>query len=97
MKTNEVKVKVSELKQSPIRQEVLPAGFIVRVQKYKELLGEVEPTSLEEAVSNFQRDLFPERELEIWENIARDYELNTKNNPEMTPEEREGLFGELLK
>lgn len=44
-----------------IRQEVLPAGFIERVQKFKEILKEVETTGVEETVSNFQRDLNPEK------------------------------------
>ena len=89
-------VKLSELKAGPIRQEVLPEGFIIRVQRYKEILREVETTSLEETVSNFQRDILPERELDIWENIAHLYELGATSNPDWTMEDKEQFFGELL-
>lgn len=89
-------VKLSELKAGPIRQEVLPGGFIARVQKYKEILQEVETTSLEETVSNFQRDILPERELEVWENISHLYEISVENNPNWTVKDKEKFFGELL-
>jgi hypothetical protein len=90
------KVKLSELKMGPVRQDILPEGFIVRVQKYKEILREVETSPLEQAINCFQRDLHPERELQIWENIASAYKLSSKNNPEWTLEEKKEAFGELL-
>lgn len=67
------KVKMTDLKMGPIRDQVLPAGFIERVQKYKAILAEVEKTSLEDTVANFMRDLTPESELLIWEHIAKIY------------------------
>lgn len=91
------KIKLSELQMSPIRHEKLPDGFIERVQKYKEVLREVETTSLEEAISNFQRDLYPMTELIIWEKIASDYSEGCKNKPEWTLAEKKELFIELLK
>lgn len=48
MKTK--KIKVSDIKIGPIRQEVLPDGFVGRVQKYKEILKEVETSSIEETL-----------------------------------------------
>jgi hypothetical protein len=96
MKKSKMKVRLSELRQGPVRQDILPEGFIVRVQKYKEILREVETSSLEEAINNFQRDWHPERELLIWENIANAYELSSKNNPNWTSEEKKKAFGELL-
>ena len=89
-------IKLSELQMSPIRDENLPDGFIKRVQKYKEVLWEVETTSLEEAISNFQRDLYPMTELIIWEKIASDYAEVSKNKPEWTLAEKKELFGKLL-
>jgi len=90
------KIKISELKFGPIRHEKLPDGFIVRVQKYKEKLKEVETISLEETVSNFQRDLHPENELRIWEAIADQYEKETMNNPRWNIEEKKDCLGKLL-
>jgi len=91
------KIKLSELQMSSIRHEKLPDGFIERVQKYKEVLQEIETSSLEEAISNFQRDLYPETELFIWESIASDYLESCKNNPKWTLAERKELFVKLLK
>lgn len=90
------KIKLSELQMSQIRHEKLPDGFIARVQKYKEALREVETTSLEEATSNFQRDLYPMTELIIWEKIASNYAESCKNNPKWTLAERKELFSRLL-
>lgn len=92
-----MKKETNKIKISPIRQIILPNGFIVRVQNYKEILQEVEKSTLEETISNFQRDLFPEKELEIWENIAKVYQLNTADNPEWTIEEKNEAFGIILK
>jgi len=90
------KIKISELKSDIIRQEALPKGFIVRVQKYKEILREVETTTLEETINNFQRDSRPEVELTIWETIARCYELKVQNSPKWTIVEKERAFLDIL-
>lgn len=74
----------------------LPASFITRVQKYKEILKEVETISLEETVANFQRDINPESELIIWENIAKQYKLNVTNNPKWTIADKKKELGRLL-
>ena len=94
MKTK--KIKVSDIKIGPIRQEVLPDGFVERVQKYKEILKEVETSSLEQTLSNFQRDLHPERELLIWENIAHFYKISLRDNPNWTSKDKKQTFGEIL-
>ena len=94
MKT--VKVKVSDLKSGPILQEILPKGFIERVIKFKEILKEVETMSIEETVSNFQRDEEPEKELLVWENIAYLYEKEAKSRPRWSPKQRKEAFRLLL-
>jgi len=90
------KIKISDLKISPIRQEVLPKGFIMRVKKMKKILREVETSSLEEAVSNFQRDLCPQKELLIWENIAISYKAISQSNPNLTLKEKRKVFSDIL-
>ncbi|MEN9881031.1 MAG: hypothetical protein RLZZ308_214 [Candidatus Parcubacteria bacterium] len=89
-------IKISDLRVGPVRQEPLPEGFIKRVQKFKEILSEVETTSIEKTINSFQRDLHPERELLIWEKIASSYELNLKNNPSITLFQKKELFKKLL-
>lgn len=91
------KVKISDLRTSDvIRTPVLPAGFIMRVQKYKGLLAEVEKMTIEETILNFQRDLHPERELEIWEHIAKVYKDYEKSNPNITLSEKRDVLSVLL-
>lgn len=89
-------VNIKELKLGEIRQEVLPDGFIKRVLDFKEILKEVETSSLEETVSNFQRDFTPENELLIWESIASCFKLSCENNPNWTCKERKKAFAKLL-
>ena len=73
-------IKISDIKQSPIRHAVLPDGFIERIRTFKQTLADVENTSLEQAVSNFQRDMHPENELRIWEHIAKVYQTFVSKN-----------------
>lgn len=90
-----MKIKISDLKQGPIRQEILPDGFIERVQTFKQKLTDVEHISLEETVSNFQRDKNPEKELILWERIATAYETFTlKHN--ISPDAKKEAFIVLL-
>lgn len=89
-------IKLSKLKQGPIQNEVLPNGFIGKVMQYKEILKEVETSSLEEAINNFQKDLHPERELLLWQSIARCYEAELIRNPTTSLGQKKGLFKSLL-
>jgi len=89
------KVKLSDLKFSPVRQETLPEGFIKRVIEYKEILKEVDTTTLEETINCFQRDMSPERELSIWENMAGIYLENTENKNYLLEEKKE-IFRKIL-
>jgi hypothetical protein len=89
-------IDVSSIKKSGIRHEVLSEGFIMRVLKYKEILKEVETSSLEETISNFQRDIFPETELAVWESIATCFELHCQKNSYWSLEQKKEAFIELL-
>jgi len=95
-KAKRKKMKVSDIKQGPLKHEQLPEGFIKRVLKYKEILKEVEKMSVEEAVSSFQRDLNPESELIIWEAIAELYQNKLKEYPEASFEDKKELFKKAL-
>jgi len=89
-------VKMSELKMGPIRDQVLPTGFIERVRKYKAILGEVEPMTLEETVANFQRDKTPETELMLWEHIASIYQWSIVANSGLSFEQKKEVLSLLL-
>lgn len=91
------KVELKDLKLGPPLDRPLPDGFIERVVKYKNKLSEVENTNLEEAVLNFQRDHNPERELEVWEWIAENYEQGFKANPKWSLAMKKSHYSQLLK
>lgn len=92
MKTK--KLKLSELRPQRSNRRLLPEGFIQRVINYKEKLKEVEGSSLELTIDNFQRDLNPEQELIIWEGIADLYQYNVVGK--WTIERKIELFKDLL-
>lgn len=90
------KIKIEQIQQGPILQRVLPSGFVDRVIKFKQILKEVETSSIEVAISNFQRDYNPERELIIWEAIAEHYQKMSFEHPDWTVEDKKKAFAELL-
>ena len=95
MKTKTMKIK--DIKVSGvIRTPFLPEGFIERVRTFKIVLAEVEKMTLEETVYNFQQDVHPEKELEIWEYITANYKDFTEANPNLTLKEKKGTFRVLL-
>lgn len=73
-------VKISDLKMGPIRHETLPDDFIQRVKDFKQALAEVETSSLESTLDNFQRDANPETELQLWEHMAKVYQWTVVAN-----------------
>lgn len=81
-----------EIISGPVRHETLPYFLLERIKRFKQVLAEVEMTTLEEAVDNFSRDAHPEREVEIWERIAGLYKEETDKKPGMTLSERRKLF-----
>jgi len=91
------KVKTSDLKPGPIQDKPLPNGFIERVINYKNKISEVETTSLEVTILNFQRDLYPEIELKIWENIANQYQKDIGTNPKWNLTKKQDRFHLLLR
>lgn len=90
------KIKLKDIKTGPLQDSSLPKGFISRVIKYKGLLSEVETTSLEETILNFQRDYHPKRELKVWEKIAEMYVEGCKNNPDWNFTDKKQYFETLL-
>ena len=74
-------IKLSDLRPGPIRHPELPAAIIGRIQAFKKILVDVDTTTLETAVDNFRRDQHPENEVEVWERIAKMYELFLAHNP----------------
>jgi hypothetical protein len=57
---------------------------------FKRVLSEHDLTPLEDALANFRRDRTPEREIQLWERIARSYSAELSVRPQAS--ERHLLF-----
>ena len=85
-----------ELKFGLDKRGRLPKEFIERVKGYKNKIKEVETTTLKETLDSFERDLFPSRELEVWESIAEYYNDKLRKKPHMDISQKRDLFTEAL-
>ena len=88
--------KLSDLKVGPIKHETLPEGFIERVKNFKQAIAEVETSSLESTLDNFQRDSNPETELYLWEHIAKMYQWTIVANAGLSLPQKKEVFSVLL-
>jgi hypothetical protein len=59
----------ASLKPSPPRHQLTPEQ-IERIRAFKEVLGDHDPSTLEQALDNFSRDHDPDAEIAIWEHVA---------------------------
>jgi hypothetical protein len=57
----------------PIMHETLSEDFTRRVRAFKAVLAEVEIIPLEKTLDHFRRDHDPEKELRVWEHVAKVY------------------------
>lgn len=63
----------AELRPGPIRHATLSPELVARITKVQAVFAEVDPTPLEKWLEDFRRDVHPERELAIYESMARAY------------------------
>lgn len=80
----------------PIIHEVLSEDFVERVKAFKDILAEVETIPLENTLNSFRRDHHPEKELAIWEKIAKTYRAAMAEFGEMPLTQKKGILGLLL-
>jgi len=64
------KVRFTDPVAGPIQHEALSPDLINRIKKYRDLLGDADPGSLEDVIDSFRCDVRPEKEIAIWERIA---------------------------
>jgi hypothetical protein len=62
------------LESGPIRHEELTPEQIQRLRKIHDTLNEVDPSDFDKMVEDFKRDLHPDREILIWEQIVAAYQ-----------------------
>lgn len=66
-------VPLDELKRGPIRHESLPIGFVNRARIVATVFQSVSRLSLPALLDSYQRDLYPDIELRVWEWMAACY------------------------
>ncbi len=93
---NPFTIKPSSIEPGPVRHGKLPADLVTRIIRFKNILHEVEPGSLEDTLSDFSRDVHPEREVAVWENIANAYERYISNRPALPHASKQEAFHVLL-
>ena len=89
------RVNPADLKPLPIQHDQLSDDQIRRIKKLHETFAEVDKSSLETWTDNFKRDLNPDKEIAIWERIAKAY-ANYTSQKELSPEAKEDAFQTLL-
>src|SRR4051812_46034993 len=57
----------------PIRHEALTENQLARIRALHATFAEVDPNPLEKWIDDFKRDADPDRELAVWERMARAY------------------------
>lgn len=79
----------------PIRHTSLTEEQMSRVQRVQKIFNEVDPSPLEKWVEDFKRDVNPDRELAIWEEMAKAYETFTSSRA-LTPDGKKEAFQVVL-
>jgi hypothetical protein len=85
----------AQLKPGPIRHETLTEKLLERVRYLQSVFREVDPTPVEKWIEDFRRDANPDREIAIWEGMAKPYELFTASR-EMSLEAKKEAYGVVL-
>jgi hypothetical protein len=85
----------STVKPGPIRREALSAEQMERVRKLQRVFADVNRSSVDEWVDNFKRDVHPDRELDIWEAMAKAYTAYCSKHT-LSPEARMDVYRVVL-
>lgn len=72
---------------SEVRHDSLTQSQLDRIQFVYQSFEEVYPSTLEETITNFKRDLNPDNEIKIWEHMAVVFTKYASENP--TPDKLE--------
>lgn len=87
---------ISNLKRNDIQHKELSEELIERIKAYKEILADVEPSSLEQALDDFKRDRNPENEVRVWEKIALTYKHYCEVHPKNSSNDRKRAYAKAL-
>jgi len=86
---------INELKPGPIRHKNLKNGILIRIKIVHSILRDVIDTPLPLFIQNFQRDLHPYEEVQVWEKITATY-LDLTFDQKLSLEIKQQIFLNLL-
>ena len=84
-----------QLKPGPIRHEALTEKQLERIRHFQAVFSEVDPTPVEKWIEDFRRDANPDREIAIWEGMAKPYEVFTASR-NLSLEAKKEVYGVVL-
>jgi hypothetical protein len=85
----------SKIQPGPIQRDSLSPKQMERVRKLQAVFVEVDGQSVEQWVDGFKRDLNPDRELDIWETMAKAYTAYCSKRT-LSPEAKKEVFKVVL-
>jgi hypothetical protein len=74
------RIPLSQLRPGPVRHPQLDPDLIERIRAFKQILAEVDTSTIDQTIDNFKRDQHPAREVAIFERIAATYQLYLSHN-----------------
>jgi hypothetical protein len=87
---------VKDIQLGPVVHDTLSKEQLEKIAKIHSTLAEVNRASLEETITNFKRDQNPDREIQIWQNIASAYEMFIKKHASLDLVKKDEAFKLLL-
>ncbi len=81
----------NEIQQGPTLHRDLPGELLARIKAVHETFADVDGTPLEKWIDDFKRDLDPERNISIWEDMQVAYNSYC-NDRELPLEKRKEVF-----
>ena len=88
--------KAGDLQKNDIDDNKLSVDQLKRIKVIQESIIEVNNTSLEETIKNFNNDTNPENEIKVWEAIVGTYQKIIQGNPNFSPDEKQESYNLLL-
>lgn len=95
-KTDIKNVKTNSIQAGPIRHETLSPELLERIEKVHKKLYEVEGIPLAKCVENFKRDLHPEPNIIIWEQMAEAYISYCSSHEKLSLGEKKEVYKVIL-
>jgi hypothetical protein len=89
-------VNVKDLTLSPVVYDTLNKQQLEKIKKIQEVFAEVNPSTLDETITNFKRDQNPDNEIAIWLTMATAYEKFILKNKNIDSKKREEAYKLIL-